>query len=80
MDVDVLMKGIGALGLLGISGGVLLQNERKQDWLFIAGGVGLLAYSLYLKDPIFVPLQIIFMATAAWELWHTRTRRSRPRR
>ncbi len=68
MEIDFIAKFIGAIGLAFTSWAVLVDNEKKQDWLFLLGGAGLLAYSIYLKDPIFIPLQIIFMAVTGWEL------------
>lgn len=59
---------LGAIGLLLITVGVLKRNEKKQDLLFILGSTGLLIYSIYLRDPIFIPLQIIFIVVTAWEL------------
>ena len=60
---------LGIIGLLLITWGVLEKKETRQDILFIVGGLGLLAYSISLKDPIFIPLQIIFISTSAWELY-----------
>lgn len=68
--MDILAKVIGACGLVLITCGVLIKNERRQDILFIAGSAGLLAYSIYLRDPIFIPLQIVFIVVTAWELFH----------
>ncbi len=69
MDIEIIAKGVGALGLLCISWGVLVRNEKKQDIFFISGSIGLLGYSIYLQDPIFIPLQIIFIVVTSWELW-----------
>jgi len=66
------MKIIGAMGLLFIVAGVREHNERREDILFILGSSGLLAYSIYLKDPIFIPLQAIFIIVTGWELWQLR--------
>ena len=72
MNIDIIMKIIGALGLLCIIVGVLQKEEKKQDVFFVGGGVLLLAYSTWLKDPIFIPLQIVFIGVAVWELWNMR--------
>jgi len=63
-------RALGAIGLLCISAGVMnSDNVRRQDGLFIGGGIALLVYSISLKDPIFIPLQIIFVAAALWNLY-----------
>jgi len=67
-------KIIGALGLVLISIGIIIKNEKKQDILFIAGGVGLGIYSIYIKDAIFITLQIIFTGTAVYELFKIRNK------
>ena len=62
-------KIIGVLGLVLISIGVITKSEKKQDILFIIGGISLGIYSIYIRDTIFIILQIIFTATAAGELF-----------
>ena len=66
--MPIIFKLIGALGLLGIIVGVLLKNEKKQDVVFIIGGIFLLVYSSYIRDLIFIILQIVFIAVALIEL------------
>lgn len=61
------MKFIGAFGLLLISIGIVTKDRRKQDILYIVGGVALEAYSIYLGDYIFIVLQIIFTAAAVYD-------------
>lgn len=68
MDLQFLFRIIGAAGLLFITAGVLTKNRAKQDILFIIGGLLLEAYSIYLRDIIFIPLQIIFILSAAYDL------------
>ncbi len=64
-----LIKIVGAIGLILITGGNFVKNEIKQDWIFSLGGIFLLAYSIYLKDPIFIPLQIIFTLASLYEIY-----------
>jgi len=64
-----LIKIVGAIGLILITGGIFVKNEIKQDWIFSLGGIFLLAYSIYLKDPIFIPLQIIFTLASLYEIY-----------
>lgn len=58
----------GAAGLLIISFAIWSKNERKQDFLFIIGGVFLLIYSIDTDDIIFIILQIVFIASALVEI------------
>ena len=59
---------IGALGIIFISAGVLKKGKRKESWLYIAGGICMSLYSIYIMDPLFIILQIIFIAAAVYEL------------
>lgn len=68
MDMAVITKGFGVVGLLLITYGIFAKKEVTQDWIFIFGGFGLLIYSWYLRDPIFVPLQMVFILASAYEL------------
>lgn len=67
----VAFKLLGALGLLLITAGVLTKNRRKQDTLYIAGGLLLESYSISIRDPIFITLQAIFVVAAAYDLAKT---------
>ncbi len=67
--MEILFKILGAIGLLSITGGVLVKNRVIQNILFIIGGLLLLSYSIYIRDPIFIPLQIIFTVAAIYELY-----------
>lgn len=68
-DQGIVLKMIGALGLFCVTVGVFYNNNvRAQDVAFIIGGAGLLVYSASLHDPIFVPLQIIFILAACINL------------
>jgi LPXTG-motif cell wall-anchored protein len=60
---------IGAVGLLLITAGVLLKDRKKEDWLYVAGGLCLEIYSIYLRDNIFIVLQIVFLLSAAYDLF-----------
>lgn len=62
-----LFKIIGATGLILISIGILTKDRKKQDILYIIGGICLEAYSIYLKDAIFIVLQIIFTLSALYD-------------
>lgn len=62
-----LSKIIGVAGLLFVTGGVLLKDRRKQDVLFIFGGILLETYSILIGDPIFMILQAIFTIAAVYD-------------
>lgn len=66
-----LFKIIGILGLLFISTGVVITNRKKEDSLFILGGICLAVYSIYIGDLIFIVLQIVFIASAVYNLIKT---------
>ena len=67
--MDIVFKIIGATGLLSITIGVLTKNRIKQNFFFVIGGLLFFTYSAYLRDPIFIPLQIIFTLAAIFELY-----------
>lgn len=69
MSESLIFKVIGGIGLLLISYGVVTNQKPKKDILFTIGGAGLLVYSIYIKDPVFIPLQIIFMSASIWEIY-----------
>ncbi len=62
------MKFVGAFGLLLISIGIVTKERKKQDALYIVGGVALEVYSIYLGDYIFIVLQIIFTVAAIYDI------------
>lgn len=66
-----LFKLIGILGLLLISAGVIITARKKEDTLFIFGGLCLAVYSIYIQDVIFIVLQIVFIASAVYNLAKT---------
>ena len=68
-----LMKLIGALGLILISIGIVTKERRSQDLYYIAGGICLEAYSIYLGDMIFIILQILFTLAAVYDLKQVKT-------
>ena len=59
----------GALGLILIIIGVLIKDRKKEDILYIFGGIFLESYSLSIRDPIFITLQIIFILAAGYDLY-----------
>lgn len=64
----LVFKILGAMGLILITVGVLLRNEKIRDILFIAGGVALEVYSIHIKDTLFITLQLVFILSATYGL------------
>ncbi len=58
----------GIIGLIIISVAVWIKSEKRQDLLFIIGGVSLLIYSVSIKDIIFSTLQVVFIISALIEM------------
>jgi len=58
----------GIIGLIVISFAIWLKNERRQDVLFVIGGIGLLIYSIVIDNVIFIILQVVFILFAFIEL------------
>ncbi|MBI2037418.1 MAG: hypothetical protein HYT15_00590 [Candidatus Magasanikbacteria bacterium] len=68
----MLFKILGAIGMIMISYGIITKNSSLHDWLFIGGGILLLIYSISLRDPIFIPLQIIFIIASVYKFYKTK--------
>lgn len=64
----IFFKMLGALGMLLISYGIIHRSPLTRNYLFTAGGILLLIYSIFLQDPVFIPLQIIFTLSSLWEI------------
>ena len=66
--IDTLIfKTIGALGVILISIGIIIKKRKNEDILYIAGGICLAIYSIYIKDLIFIILEIIFTLSAVYD-------------
>lgn len=57
----------GALGLVCITIGVLLKKRVREDIFYVIGGLLLEVYSVYIRDPVFITLQIIFIGAAVYD-------------
>ena len=58
----------GIAGLLLAAYGLWIKNEKIQDIIYIIGGIFLLTYSIYIDDPVFIVLQVVFIFSALFEL------------
>lgn len=65
----MIFKIAGAIGLLFITYGVITRKAVTRNVVFIIGGLLLLTYSSYLRDPIFIPLQLIFTIASIYKLF-----------
>ncbi|PIZ95574.1 MAG: hypothetical protein COX81_00715 [Candidatus Magasanikbacteria bacterium CG_4_10_14_0_2_um_filter_37_12] len=68
ITMEIIIKIIGAIGLVLITWGIFIKKETRQDYIFVLGGLFLLTYSIHLKDPIFIPLQIVFVLASLYEI------------
>lgn len=59
---------IGAVGLALMIAGVLLRKRKIQDILFTTGGICLVIYSVWIKNTIFIILELVFTAAAVYDL------------
>ncbi|MBI3633775.1 MAG: hypothetical protein HY226_05820 [Candidatus Vogelbacteria bacterium] len=60
-------KIVGAIGLILITAGILVKDRKKEDLLYILGGLLLEIYSIYIQDTLFITLQIIFTISAVYD-------------
>ena len=67
--LDTIAKALGAIGLVVIIWGISIKSRKYRNLFFVFGGIGLLIYSIYLKDPIFIPLQIVFILAGLFEIY-----------
>jgi len=74
--LSIIAKISGIIGLLLITYGIFIKKERRRDKEFALGGLFLLFYSIYLKDLIFVILQIVFISANLYEVYKLRKKKS----
>ncbi len=67
---------VGILGLILVAGGVLQRQAGWRDAAFAAGGICLFAYSIAIGDAIFSILQLVFIASAFYDLSRASKRKS----
>ena len=66
----MIFKIIGVFGLILIILGILIKpkNRKIRDILYILGGISLAGYSIYIKDIVFIILQVVFIIVAIYDL------------
>ncbi len=55
--------------MIFVSLGILVDQVEKANLFYIIGGILLEIYSLYLRDFIFIVLQLVFIASAIYEYY-----------
>ena len=65
--MDEVFRLIGALGIILIAIGIIVKKRKIEDLFYIAGGLCLETYSIYIGDMIFIVLQIIFTIAAVYD-------------
>jgi lipid-A-disaccharide synthase-like uncharacterized protein len=75
----MIQKIVGIIGLVLLIGGNILtlkeKTRKKYSYpLFLFGGIGLLIYSIYIKDTIFIVLQGIFIIVTLYEIIITKNK------
>ena len=75
MSIDLLFKVTGAIGLVFITIGVLTKDRIRENIYFIIGGCLLESYAIYLKDVIYIPLQVIFVFASVYELYELKKKK-----
>lgn len=68
MNLETAFTSVGALGLLLIAIGTIMDKKTPQAILFILGGICLEAYSIFLGSTVFIVLQLLFIAAALYGL------------
>lgn len=64
----ILFKAIGVIGLVSICIGMIVKQRTTRDIFATIGGVGLLIYSIFLKDAIFIVLQSVYIVVVVFDL------------
>ena len=68
-------QAFGVIGLILIIFGVLIKKRRYQDEFYMSGGAFLLVYSSFMRDPVFITLQIIFILVAGYDFFKKKIQR-----
>ncbi|MEK7585710.1 MAG: hypothetical protein AAB477_00530 [Patescibacteria group bacterium] len=67
-------KIIGIIGLVLICLGMIVKNRKTRDTFSFFGGVGLLVYSIYLKDIIFTILQSVYIVVVSVDYFRNKNK------
>ena len=61
-------KAIGVIGMLCIIRGILFHKRKLQDEFYLAGGICLGIYSIYIQDVIFMILQSVQISVVLYDM------------
>lgn len=64
---DIIIHVVALLGAILISYGVFLEAEKRQDAVFMIGGLALLVYALWIPNKIFCIATGLFTLSAGFE-------------
>lgn len=65
---DIIIHVVAMLGVLLITYAVFLEAEKRQDFVFLIGGMCLMVYALSLKSPIFVLAMLGLITASTYEI------------
>lgn len=63
-----MFKRFGIIGIIFICLAILSKNKKQQNIFYLLGGSGLLIYSIYLKDFVFIILQMFVIFAVIYNL------------
>ncbi len=72
--LEIVAKLLGIIGLLVVTRGIFVRARRTQCLIFALGGCFLILYSAYLRDTVFILLQLVFIVSSVYE-WRVLARR-----
>ena len=76
MDWSILYRVCGVLGLIFIILGIFLKKKKEEDIAFVVGGILLTIYSIFLKDVLFIVLQIVFTLSSLYDYFKRKTHKT----
>ncbi len=68
MSSLILFKIVGVFGLLLICIAMVVKKRSVRDIFSLLGGTGLLIYSIYLHDLIFIVLQSVYIMVVGFDM------------
>lgn len=66
---------LAGFGIILISLGILTRKRKNADIFHILGGLSLISYSIHIRDPFFITLQVIFIFVALYDFTKKRKQR-----
>lgn len=66
---DIIIHVVAMLGAILVSYGVFLEEEKRQDAVFLIGGLALFVYALWLPSPVFMVATGLFTLASGYEFF-----------